>query len=271
MPLTSATPPSTMPLTNKVALITSSRKGACANTAKRLAQAGAKVMICGRNAAQGRETVSQIQQAGGRAAFVLTDITMPGDVQAAVDETIATYGRLDIMCNSAATGLTASYSLLETSETVWDQVIEASLKGVFLCCQYAIPFLENAGNGTIINLLEPLEAARTNGIMPICYGGIFGLTRSLAQHFPQGAVRINAIWAAAQSEPVSEMVRDRILQRPISNPLTSDNLSNAEPATAELETAAFETIEEAVMYLALADSSVQGYTLVVPSSSPAAS
>ena len=114
-----------MRLANKVALVTSCRSRICVDTAQQLAIAGAKVMICGRNAAQGRETVRQIRKGGGRASFVLADVAAAMDVQAVVDETIATYGRIDILLNHISGEYAQDGELAAISEVTWDRIVES--------------------------------------------------------------------------------------------------------------------------------------------------
>ena len=197
-------------LENKVALVTSSTD-ICASTAMLLAGEGAKVMICGRDGVQGMNTVRQIRNRGGSATFVLADIAVLADVQAAVDETIATYGRLDILFNAASSSygqLTPAKSLSEVSETAWDQMSEAVLKGTFFCCQCALPFLQQSDAGTIINLIQPLPPVQTHLIAAVCQGGIVALTKAVAQQLSAnvdsclGVIKLtysataNLIWVA---------------------------------------------------------------------------
>ncbi|MEL7349974.1 MAG: SDR family NAD(P)-dependent oxidoreductase [Cyanobacteria bacterium P01_A01_bin.116] len=194
-----------MRLNQKVALITSSSLGICADTAKQLAKEGAKVMICGRNATQGLATVKQIRNEGGRASFVLADIAIAADVKAAIDETIATYGRLDILFNEAS-GLHPRDSLfLEVTETVWDRVVESTLKGTFLCCQYALPFLQQArqqasSSGTIINLIQATPNPQIYSVATICQGGIVAMTHAMTQQFEASSVTANLIWASQPAD-----------------------------------------------------------------------
>lgn len=251
-----------MQLNNKVALVTSSRQGICASTAKQLAAAGAKVMICGRNAIEGRATVAQIQQSGGRARFILTDITLPADVQAAIDETIATYGRLDILFNAVSSQYTQDGGLLDVSETTWDRVTENTLKGTFLCCQYAIPFLQNSGYGSIINLIEP-AADDMHTVASICQGGLVAMTCAIAQQFPATHISANVIWACPSlSPPLNGLITEKILYAPL-----SERLDTSESAS----TVPFANIADTVMYLATEPSAAEnnqlhGYILMVTSS-----
>lgn len=212
-----------MRLNQKVALITSSSLGICADTAKQLAKEGAKVMICGRNATQGLATVKQIRSEGGRASFVLADIAIAADVQAAIDETIATYGRLDILFNEAS-GLHPRDSLfLEVTETVWDRVVESTLKGTFLCCQYALPFLQQArqqaSSGTIINLIQATPNPQIYSVATICQGGIVAMTHAMTQQFEASSVTANLIWA---NQPAESTLTPP--PNPLTNPMTAPNM-----------------------------------------------
>ncbi|MEL6900363.1 MAG: SDR family oxidoreductase [Cyanobacteria bacterium J06606_4] len=258
----------TMRLNEKVALVTSSRQGICADTAKQLAGAGARVMICGRNAAQGRDTVAQIQQQGGRASFILTDVAIAADVQAAIDETIATYGRLDILFNSIGGPYPLDGPLLDVSETTWDRITETTLKGTFLCCQYALPFLQNAGqvgsNSTIINLIEQSESVRNRSVTEICQGGILAMTHEIAQQLSGSNVSANLIWSGHQPQRLNRTILSLLTDQVLYGPARPD-----EPAQAESSQSAavpFANSAEAIMYLATEGRTLHGCALVVDSS-----
>lgn len=181
-------------LTNKVALVTSSRAGICAESAHQLACVGVSVVICGLNASQGNATVAEIQRSGGRARFILTDVALVADVQATINETIATFGRLDILLNFASDDHERDGSLLEVSETTWDRIAETTLKGMFLCCQYALPFLQQSDSGRIINLVEQTSSPQSRSVASICQGGVLAMTYVIAQQFSAQNVSVNLVW-----------------------------------------------------------------------------
>ena len=233
-------------------------------------------MICGRNATQGLATVARIPASGGRASFSLTDVAVAADVQAAIDETIATYGRLDIVFNNAGGNYPQDGPFLEVSEAVWDRIVEATLKGTFLCCQYALPFLQQADGGTIINFIELPAAAPTRSVAAVCRGGILAITSAIAQQFSHRNVAANLIWVAssdsvapsdselrpdispdmsATTAPASSAVGDLafVAERILYSPLASDS-AEARP---------FADVAEAVMYLATCDRDLQGFVLLV--------
>ena len=242
-----------MRLSQKVALVTSSASGICASTARQLATEGARVMICGRNAAQGRATVHQIRSSGGRASFTLADIAVAADTKAAVDETIATYGRLDILFNHVSGSAAHDGVLLEVSEAAWDRVVETALKGTFFCCQYALPFLQHSGSGTIINLIEQLPGDPMQSVTAVCQGGILAMTGAIAHQFSADAVTANLIWVAEPSVTLPVASDLNLLMTQIVSG-TARSSESAQP---------FTTIAEAVMYLATGGSSLHGSALIV--------
>ena len=193
-------------LTNKVALVASSRAGLCAESAHQLARAGASVVICGLNASQGNETVAEIQRSGGRARFILTDVALVTDVQATINETIATFGRLDILLNFASDDHERDGAFLEVSETTWDRISETTLKGMFLCCQYALPFLQQSGSGRIINLVEQTSSPHSRSVASICQGGVLAMTYVIAQQFSAENVSVNLVWVTQPASALMPLV-----------------------------------------------------------------
>lgn len=260
-----------MRLENKVALVTSCRSSLCAQAAQQLAEAGAKVIICGRNTAKGRETVGRIQQSGGRANFVLADTSLPMDVAAAIDETIATYGRLDILLNHISSEQLQDSEFADVSEVVWDRIVESALKGTFFCCQYALPFLQQSG-GTIINMVRQSSDLRFNAVTTICQGGVAALTSAIAQQHPVRSVTANVLWVKPINEPKFSIepwvsrVDPLLSQRtPIPEVNRSTIATHSAAAHPSLPTISppFADAATAVVYLASRGSTIQGMTLVV--------
>ncbi len=242
-------------LLGKVALVNSSRAGICAESAHQLALAGARVIVCGLNASQGNETVAEIQRSGGRARFILTDVSMSADVQAAINETIATFGRLDILLNFASDDYERDGALLEVSETAWDRITETTLKGAFLCCQYALPFLQQTGSGKIINLVEQTASAQNRSVASICQGGVVAMTYAIAQQFSDQCVSANLIWviqpALAPSSIAPESLT-RSLEKILYGPTTEDTDSRP-----------FANAAEAISHLVSSATNLHGHALVV--------
>jgi NAD(P)-dependent dehydrogenase (short-subunit alcohol dehydrogenase family) len=138
-----------MRLENKVALITGGTSGIGEAVAELFAREGAKVAITGRNESRGHAVTACILQSGGKAIFLRTDVRKSAECQRAVDETLRSFGRLDILFNNA--GVFFPQTALECSEEEWDLQIDINLKGTFLMSKYALGPMIAHGGGVIIN------------------------------------------------------------------------------------------------------------------------
>ena len=250
-------------LDQKVALVTSSAPGICADTAMQLARAGAKVIVCGRNANQGLATVKQIRREGGRATFVLADIAIAADIQAVIDETIATYGRLDILFNNVSNSYARDSVLIDVSESIWDRLVEPLLKGTFFCCQYALPFLQQSSGGTIINLIEKTPQSHNDSVLTICQGGVLALTSAIAQQFPPHTVTANLIWAISAAESTNPADAGMAGSSSALPSATSSLLLSPVLTGPPTENRPFADVAEAVMYLACHGSTLHGAALLI--------
>src|SRR4051812_39804928 len=105
----------------KVVLVTGGNSGIGKATAMRFAQEGARVVIAARRVDEGVQTVEEIGKLGGEAIFIKTDVAQAADVQAMVDKTVASYGRLDYAFNNAGVG--HGGLLHEITEEEWDRVL----------------------------------------------------------------------------------------------------------------------------------------------------
>lgn len=244
-------------LIDKVALVTSSRAGICAESAHQLAAAGASVVICGLNASQGNATVTEIQRVGGQARFILTDVALVADVQATINETIATFGRLDILLNFASDDHERDGALLEVAETTWDRIAETTLKGMFLCCQYALPFLQQSGSGRIINLVEQTSSPQSRSVASICQGGVLAMTYVIAQQFSAQEVLVNLVWVTQPALlPLVPLGSDRLagfLDKVLYSPTTGE----------EEASQPFANAADAIAYIVTTASELHGHALVV--------
>ncbi|MDX1458712.1 MAG: SDR family oxidoreductase [Marinobacter sp.] len=132
----------------KVVAITGATSGIGAAAAKLFAAEGARVAFCGRRERLGNEVAEQIRQAGGEAHYIRADVTVPEQVRMFVDETVATYGRLDIAFNNA--GEVTFKPLHQLTLEEWEWIHNTNLRGVFLAMKYQIPAILEAGGGTIV-------------------------------------------------------------------------------------------------------------------------
>jgi gluconate 5-dehydrogenase len=183
-------------LTGRVASVTGGSRGLGQEMAEGLAEAGARLMLCARREEWLTPTVKEMRRRGFTVEGTLCDVSKPADVQAVVDNTVAAYGRVDILINNA--GVTWG----EEPETMpvdkWQKVIDANLTGAFLFAQAAGRDMLTRQWGRIINIasIAGLHAS-VNGPHYVGYAaskaGLMGLTRELAATWGRQGIRVNAI------------------------------------------------------------------------------
>ena len=135
----------------KVALVTGGGYGIGRAIALRLAAEGAAVVVDDIDEEQGRETVAKIEAAGGRAAFVLADVSLEDDVRRMIGSATETFGGLDILVNNAANEIEPPFYPYAGADR-WRRTLEVCLFGVMVCTQHGIKAMSERGAGAIVNL-----------------------------------------------------------------------------------------------------------------------
>ena len=185
-----------MRLENKVCIITGAGSGMGKEAAKRFAKEGAKVAVFERDSTAGKETVDEIIQDGGQASFFKVDIANENDVKQAVQDTVETYGKIDVLYNNAGVMPEADNSVVNTSEDVWDLVMNINVKGIFFMTKYVIPEMEKHNTGSIINIasfVAEMGCSVPQDAYTASKGAVVSLTKSLAIQFRPKGIRTNAI------------------------------------------------------------------------------
>ena len=180
-------------LDGKVAIITGAGSGIGRASAALFGEEGAKVVVADLSEDAGRETVELVSAAGGEALFVSTDIRQAAQVESMVQEAVTAYGKVDILYNNAAIEIRSSATQL--SEDQWDATLNTNVKGCWLCCKYAIPEMQKAGGGVIINSASTLSyrVADERAAYVTSKGAILQLTRSLAMDYSNDNIRANCL------------------------------------------------------------------------------
>ena len=183
----------------KVALVTGGTSGIGRATAIAFAKEGAKVVVAGRRAAEGEETVRQIRGKGGEALFVPTDVSQEAQVKNLVGRTLEQFGRLDFAFNNAGIEQTPT-PLLEQKMETYNQVMDINVKGVWLSMRHEIPAMLKTGGGSIVNTSSALGviAFAAMEIYVASKHAVIGLTKSAALEFSSKGIRINAVLLAAR-------------------------------------------------------------------------
>jgi NAD(P)-dependent dehydrogenase (short-subunit alcohol dehydrogenase family) len=181
-------------LTGQVALVTGGAMGLGRAIALRLAEAGAAVLVADLDLAGGRETVEAIAALGGTAEAMVADVADVAQGRAAVEEAVATFGRLDVLVNNA--GIFPFAATLRLVEAEWDRVLDVNLKGAFFLAQAAARLMIAARRGGRIVNIASVAALRPGGNLAhydASKGGLLTLTRALALEFAPHSITANAI------------------------------------------------------------------------------
>src|SRR5438874_12294685 len=139
-----------MRLENKVALITGAASGMGASMARIFAREGAKVVVADMLDEERKKIAAEITQANGAAMYQHLDVTSETEWQAAIDATLAAYGKLDILVNDAGISGSAVEDLFDTA--AWERIMGINATGTFLGMKHAIPAMRQAGGGSIVNI-----------------------------------------------------------------------------------------------------------------------
>jgi NAD(P)-dependent dehydrogenase (short-subunit alcohol dehydrogenase family) len=179
-------------LAGKVALITGAAFGAGRAAAELFAEQGAAIVVVDVNDDGAHETTARIEKDGGRATAVLADVSRRSDCEAMIAAATASYGRLDVLYNSATIRVPAR--LVDTTEEMWDATIATNLSAVYWACRAAIPSMLAGGGGSIVNSSWALGRPRATGFAACraADAGLIALTRQIAgEHRP--AIRAHVI------------------------------------------------------------------------------
>ncbi len=175
------------------------------------AREGASVALAEINAEAGQAAAAAIEAAGGRALFVETDVADEASFGAALAATVAAFGGLDVLYNNAGGATARDGRISEIALDEFWRTIGVDLFGTFLGCRLAIPHLEAAGGGSIINTtsIRALTATQGADAYTAAKGGVLTLTKALAQELAPQGIRVNAIApGVVGTERVLAMISD---------------------------------------------------------------
>ncbi|MEE3279196.1 MAG: glucose 1-dehydrogenase [Pseudomonadota bacterium] len=183
----------TFDLTGRTALVTGGNGGIGLGIAAALAEAGANVVIAGRNAEKNDAAFERINRRGGQCRSVRCDVDNLDDIDATIAETIDAFGGLQILVNNA--GIAAGESPESMTDALWDSVIDTNLRSVFRFSRQAFKSMKEAGFGKIINIgsMYSLFGSAQVPNYSASKGGVVQLTKSLAVAWAPHHIEVNCI------------------------------------------------------------------------------
>jgi NAD(P)-dependent dehydrogenase (short-subunit alcohol dehydrogenase family) len=180
-----------MRLGDKVALITGGASGMGQSEAVLFAKEGAKVVVADVLEAEGRKVADSL---GGAGRFVRLDVTSETDWEQAIAAAVSTFGKLDALVNNA--GISGTFDPDTLSTSAWDRLMDVNAKGTFLGMKHAIPAMEKAGGGAIVNISSVSGFVGQNGIH-MAYnaskGAVRLMTKSAAVQYARSGIRVNSV------------------------------------------------------------------------------
>jgi len=182
-----------MRLNGKVALVSGGASGMGQSEALIFGREGAKVVVADL-LEEGQQVADKIKGAGGQAMFVKLDVSKEAEWEKAVKAAVDAFGKLDVLVNNAGISGTFDQDMLSTA--AWDKLMDINAKGVFLGMKTAIPAMQRAGGGAIVNISSISGFVGQNGVH-MAYnaskGAVRIMTKTAAVQFAKDGIRVNSV------------------------------------------------------------------------------
>ena len=183
-----------MRLEGKVAIITGGANGMGAEECRIFAREGAKVVIADVLEEEGNRLEAEITEAGGDAVFVRLDVTSEDNWTAVIEATLSRYGKPDVLVNNA--GIARGHNPDDLNAEDWDALMNVNARGVFLGMKHAIPEMQKAGGGSIVNI-SSISGMVGQRMVHMGYnaskGAVRLVTKSAAVQYAQDGIRVNSV------------------------------------------------------------------------------
>ncbi len=244
-------------LSGHVAIVTGGASGIGGASARRLAADGASVLIADVDQAAMATNAERIRAAGGTVETILADMSQSADIRAMVEAAVARFGKLTLLVSNAYGGAPGvEGGAVEVEEDAWDRGMALLVKALYLGAKYAIPHMERAGGGAIVNIasVHGLAVARRRVVYDTGKTAVIGLTRQLAVDYSPRGIRVNAVCPGL-------IITERGQARWDADPARQDFFKHQYPVR---RTGVPEDIANAVAFLCSDDASfITGQSLVV--------
>ena len=201
-----------MTVKGRVALVTGAGSGIGEEAVKQLAVSGCKIVVNDIDEEKISKVVDAINGEGGEAIGICCDVSKKNEVQTMMEETIANFGKIDILINNA--GISKDSGLLKLKEEDWDKVIDINLKGTFLCSQQAVKYMREQKYGRIINISSRAWLGwpgQSN--YSASKGGVVSLTRTMALELAKHKITCNCIAPGIIKTPLFETLSQEQVEK----------------------------------------------------------
>lgn len=190
---------------DKIVLVTGGNSGIGKAVAFAFAEAGAKVIISGRDSIKGTSVAAEGSEKGWYIDFICTDISVPEEVKNMIDKIVGKYGRIDIAFNNAGVDGDVAKTADCTIEN-WDNVMQVNINGTFYCMKYEIIEMLKTGGGAIVNNISVSGHRGFPGCIAYVTSkhGLVGLTQGAAMEYASNQIRINGISPGLIKTPMTD-------------------------------------------------------------------
>ena len=241
---------------DKVVLITGAASGIGRTVALAFAAAGARLVLSDVNDTGGAETLSEISAMGCQAIYERADVSDSAQVDTLMAAALARFGRVDYGINNAGISGSLVQRLHEIDESLYDQIIDINVKGVWLCMRAELRLMIEQGSGAIVNLssVAGMIGAPKASVYSASKHAVIGLTRSAALEYAKHNIRVNAVCPSYTETPMVTSITDE-------SPMMQQLTTNASPMK---RLAQPEEIATAILWLCSSEASyVNGIILPV--------
>jgi len=201
-----------MRLTGKVSIITGAGQGIGRATALKFASEGAKVAVCDINLDSARETVQEIEAAGGEGVAFRIDVTDKETIARMVDGVMAKWGRIDTLVNNA--GIVQDAQFKKMTDEQFERVIDVNLKGVYNCTKAVVDIMLEQNSGVILNASSIVgiygNFGQTN--YAATKFGVIGMVKTWARELGRKGIRANAICPGFIETPILSTIPDKVIK-----------------------------------------------------------